>query len=147
MAFKMSTQKVTGTVNVVEIGTGDKAIKLGGEQVLPFYSFDGETGNAPVVGAEISDIQPEEWIECYSKIYGDVWADPAKWAKYVEDNTEADFICLRFNGASPDGADKSPPAASRNTAQSTEPRSVTIRLPLPERTFPCPRKVLSAHLV
>ena len=34
--------------------------------------------------------------------------DPAKWAKYVEDNTEADFICLRFNGASPDGADKSP---------------------------------------
>ena len=27
MAFKMSTQKVTGTVNVVEIGTGDKAIK------------------------------------------------------------------------------------------------------------------------
>ena len=52
MAFKMSTQKVTGTVNVVEIGTGDKAIKLGGEQVLPFYSFDGETGNAPVVGAE-----------------------------------------------------------------------------------------------
>ena len=104
MAFKMSTQKVTGTVNVVEIGTGDKAIKLGGEQVLPFYSFDGETGNAPVVGAEISDIQPEEWIECYSKIYGDVWADPAKWAKYVEDNTEADFICLRLNGASPDGS-------------------------------------------
>ena len=104
MAFKMSTQKVTGTVNVVEIGTGDKAIKLGGEQVLPFYSFDGETGNAPVVGAEISDIQPAEWIDCYSKIYGDVWADPAKWAKYVEDNTEADFICLRFNGASPDGA-------------------------------------------
>ena len=38
MAFKMSTQKVTGTVNVVEIGTGDKAIKLGGEQVLPFYN-------------------------------------------------------------------------------------------------------------
>ena len=67
MAFKMSTQKVTGTVNVVEIGTGDKAIKLGGEQVLPFYSFDGETGNAPVVGAEISDIQPAEWIDCYSK--------------------------------------------------------------------------------
>ena len=28
MAFKMSTQKVTGTVNVVEIGTGDKAIAL-----------------------------------------------------------------------------------------------------------------------
>ena len=108
MAFKMSTQKVTGTVNVVEIGTGDKAIKLGGEQVLPFYSFDGETGNAPVVGAEISDIQPEEWIDCYSKLYGDVWADPAKWAKYVEDNTEADFICLRLNGANPDGANKTP---------------------------------------
>ena len=98
MAFKMSTQKVTGTVNVVEIGTGDKAIKLGGEQVLPFYSFDGETGNAPVVGAEISDIQPAEWIDCYSKIYGDVWADPAKWAKYVEDNTDAITLPLVVAG-------------------------------------------------
>ncbi|MGN1033459.1 MAG: acetyl-CoA decarbonylase/synthase complex subunit delta [Intestinibacter sp.] len=108
MAFKMSTQKVTGTINVVEIGTGDKAVKLGGEQVLAFYGFDGETGNTPVVGAEIADVQPTEWIAGYEKIYGDVWADPAKWAKYVEDNTEADFICLRLVGAHPDEQNKTP---------------------------------------
>lgn len=108
MAFKMSTQKVTGTINVVEIGTGDKAIKLGGEQVLAFYGFDGEIGNKPVVGAEISDVQPAEWIAAYEKIYGDVWADPAKWAKYVEDNTEADFICLKLDGAHPDEQNKTP---------------------------------------
>lgn len=108
MAFNMSTQKVNAKVNEVEIGLGEKAIKLGGEQALPFYSFDGETGNKPVIGAEICDHQPQEWIDAYSKIYGDVWADPAKWAKYVEDNTEADFICLRLESAHPDAQDKSP---------------------------------------
>ena len=94
MAFKMSTQKVTGTVNVVEIGTGDKAIKLGGENVLPFYSFDGDTGNVQKVGVEINDIYPESWIDCYKEMYKDVANDPALWAKYVQDNREADFVCL-----------------------------------------------------
>ena len=62
MAFKMSVQKYSGKISEVEIGTGDKAIKLGGENVLPFYGFDGETGNSPVVGIQISDIYPDSWL-------------------------------------------------------------------------------------
>ena len=50
MAFKMSVQKSSGKISEVVIGTGDKAIKLGGENVLPFYSFDGDTGNVQKVG-------------------------------------------------------------------------------------------------
>ena len=40
-------------------------------------------------------------------MYKDVANDPAAWAKYVEDNTEADFVCLRFDGADPNAEDKS----------------------------------------
>ena len=40
--FKKSVQKFSGKICEVELGTGEKAIKLGGESVLPFYSFDGE---------------------------------------------------------------------------------------------------------
>lgn len=108
MAFKMSTQKSSAKISEVVIGTGEKAIKLGGQNVLPFYSFDGDTGNAQKVGIEINDIYPEEWIDCYKEMYKDVANDPAAWAKYVEDNTEADFICLRLVGCDPNGADKSP---------------------------------------
>lgn len=108
MAFKMSTQKSSGKISEVTIGTGDKAIKLGGQNVLPFYSFDGDTGNVQKVGVEINDIYPESWIDCYKEMYKDVANDPAEWAKYVQDNTEADFVCLRFVGADPNADDKSP---------------------------------------
>lgn len=108
MAFKMSVQKSSGKVSEVVIGTGDKAIKLGGENVLPFYSFDGDTGNVQKVGIEINDIYPESWIDCYKEMYKDVANDPVAWAKYVQDNTEADFVCLRFVGADPNADDKSP---------------------------------------
>ena len=84
MAFKMSTQKSSGKISEVTIGTGDKAIKLGGQNVLPFYSFDGDTGNIQKVGVEINDIYPESWIDCYKEMYKDVANDPAKWAKYVQ---------------------------------------------------------------
>ena len=33
MAFKMSVQKSSGKISEVVIGTGDKAIKLGGERM------------------------------------------------------------------------------------------------------------------
>ena len=108
MAFKMSVQKSSGKVSEVVIGTGDKAIKIGGENVLPFYSFDGDTGNIQKVGIEINDVYPESWIDCYKEMYKDVANDPADWAKYVQDNTEADFVCLRFVGADPNADDKSP---------------------------------------
>lgn len=108
MAFKMSVQKSSGKINEVVIGTGDKAIKLGGENVLPFYSFDGDTGNIQKVGIEINDVYPDSWINAYKEMYKDVANDPAAWAKYVQDNTEADFVCLRFVGADPNGDDKSP---------------------------------------
>ena len=41
----MSVQKYSGKISEVEIGKGEKAIKIGGESTLPFYSFDGNTGN------------------------------------------------------------------------------------------------------
>lgn len=107
MAFKVSVQKSSAKISEVVIGTGEKAIKIGGQNVLPFYSFDGDTGNSQKVGIEINDVYPDSWIDCYKEMYKDVLDDTAAWAKYVQDNTEADFVCLRFVGADPNGADKS----------------------------------------
>ena len=55
MAFKRVPQKFTATVNEVTIGTGDKAITLGGENVLPLYSFDAPIANKARVGVQITD--------------------------------------------------------------------------------------------
>ena len=55
MAFKRVPQKFTASVNEVTIGTGDKAITLGGENVLPLYSFDAPIANKARVGIQITD--------------------------------------------------------------------------------------------
>ena len=126
MAFKMSVQKYSGKISEVQIGVGEKAIKIGGENTLPFYSFDGDTGNTQKIGIEISDIYPESWTDTFKEMYKDVADCPVKWAKYVEENTEADFICLKLESADPNGLDKSPEECAEVAKKVVE----SIKLPL-----------------
>ncbi|MFY9217364.1 MAG: acetyl-CoA decarbonylase/synthase complex subunit delta [Tepidanaerobacteraceae bacterium] len=105
MAYKMPTQKYSGKINEVTIGTD---LKIGGESVLPFYSVDGDIGNKPAIGMEIWDVYPESWPEAVLNIFKDVVDDPVKWAKFCIENYNPDFICLKFEGANPDGLDRSP---------------------------------------
>ncbi|MEF9991212.1 MAG: acetyl-CoA decarbonylase/synthase complex subunit delta [Romboutsia sp.] len=126
MAFKMSVQKYSGKISEVEIGTGEKLIKLGGENVLPFYSFDGNTGNTPKIGIEILDTYPENWSDLYKEMYKDVAKCPITWAKYVEETSGADFICLKLESADPNGLDKTPEECAEVAKQVAE----AISLPL-----------------
>lgn len=126
MAFKMSVQKYSGKISEVELGIGEKAIKIGGENTLPFYSFDGETGNTQKIGIEISDIYPESWIPSIKDMYKDVCDCPIKWAKYVEENTEADFICLKLESADPNGLDKSAEECAENVKKVVEAVSIPV---------------------
>ena len=41
MAFKRTPQKFSASINEVVIGTGDKAVTLGGANTFPLYTFDG----------------------------------------------------------------------------------------------------------
>lgn len=105
--FKNYVGKYSGKIGEVVIGNGEKAIKIGGESVLPFYTFDGSTGNAPKVGMEILDVYPEGWITPLKELLGEVAKNPVTWAKFVEEKYAPDFICLRLEGADPNGADRS----------------------------------------
>ena len=40
MAFTPKKQAFNAKINAVTLGTGDKSIVIGGENVLPFYTFD-----------------------------------------------------------------------------------------------------------
>lgn len=42
MPFNRKPQKFNAAIKSVVIGSGDKTVTLGGENVLPFYAFDGE---------------------------------------------------------------------------------------------------------
>ncbi|MGL5650117.1 MAG: acetyl-CoA decarbonylase/synthase complex subunit delta [Paraclostridium sp.] len=108
MAFKMSVQKYSGKIAEVEIGSGERAIKIGGENILPFYNFDGDQVNTQKIGVEMLDVYPENWTSEIKSLYEDVANDSVNWAKYIEEKIEPDFICLRLEGADPNGLDKTP---------------------------------------
>ncbi len=105
MPFTAKSGKFNANINTVEIGCGDKAIKIGGENVLPFYSFDAPIENAPKVGIEITDFGMENEPDCVKKYYEgcETLADIAKKAASFEG---VDFLCFRMEGGDPNGANK-----------------------------------------
>ncbi len=92
MPFKKSPQKFSAAIETVEIGSGDKKIVLGGENVLPFYTFDAPIETAPKIGVEISDLGVENYADGIKEFYAGAGsiAEIAKKAQSIEG---ADFIC------------------------------------------------------
>lgn len=109
MPFSGKSGKFNAAIRTVEIGTGDKAVKLGGENVLPFYTFDAPIENAPKVGVMITDLSLEEMENEVAgvKNYYAGAASFAELAKKAEEMPGADFVVLRFEGADPNGLNKS----------------------------------------
>lgn len=106
MPFNQKPQKFNATINTVTIGTGDKAITLGGESVFPFYTFDGPIDNAPKVGVEITDLGFENASEGI-KAYYEGCTTIAEMAKKASEMEGADFVVLSLEGGDPNGEDKS----------------------------------------
>ena len=69
MPFNRKPQKFNAAIKSVVIGSGDKTVTLGGENVLPFYAFDGEIKNGPKVGVEITDLGMEGEPESVKAYY------------------------------------------------------------------------------
>lgn len=105
MSYTASKESYSGSVYPVTIGTDDNAVTIGGENVLPFHSFEGETPNRPVVAIEIQDVPPTEWPEGVQEPLRDVSGDPVTWAIYCRDTLKAKAIALRLIGTHPDRQD------------------------------------------
>ena len=105
MSFVPKTQPFSGKINAVTLGTGDKAIVIGGQNVLPFYTFDAAIEHAPKIGVEISDAAAQWDVPGLVEFYAGctTMAERAKKAETIEG---ADFICLNFESADPNGANR-----------------------------------------
>lgn len=106
MPFTAKSGKFNAKINAVEVGTGDKKITIGGENVLPFYTFDDAVANAPKVGIEITDGGLDNEPDCIKKYYEGCTSvvDMAKKAATFEG---VDFLSIRLEGGDPNGLNKS----------------------------------------
>ena len=106
MPFTPKTAPYSGKVNAVTLGTGDNAVVIGGQNVLPFYTFDAPIENAPKIGVEISDAADQWDVPGLVEFYAGC-TTMAERAKKAAAMPGADFICLNFESADPNGADRS----------------------------------------
>jgi len=124
--FKAPVESYSGNVREVTLGRGAKALKIGGENALPFHSFDeGSVPNPPRFALEVLDTEPEGWPESVLGLYKDVVSDPVKWAKKCL-TYGADMICLRLLSTDPAGKDASPEAAAAMAKKVAE--AITVPL-------------------
>ncbi len=106
MSFVPKTQPYNGRINAVTLGTGDNAIVIGGQNVLPFYTFDAPIEHAPKIGVEISDAADGWDVSGLTEFYAGC-STMAERAKKAETMEGADFLCLHFESADPNGANRS----------------------------------------
>ena len=106
MAFTPKTAPYSGKINAVTLGTGDKAVVIGGQNVMPFYTFDAPIENAPKIGVEISDLA-DSWTAPALKEFYAGCTTMVDYAKKAETMPGVDFLCLHFESADPNGANRS----------------------------------------
>ncbi|MBN2654073.1 MAG: acetyl-CoA decarbonylase/synthase complex subunit delta [Nitrospirae bacterium] len=112
MALAAPKETYAGRVFEVTIGTSKTAV-FGGENVLPFHKFDGDTPHKPVIAFEIQDVAPEDWPDTVKEVYGDAASDPVKWALYCQNNLNAQAIALRLISTHPDRENRSADDAAK----------------------------------
>ena len=113
MQYRSPIEAYTGTVREVTIGTGAKALKIGGESALPFHYFDqGSIPNPPRLALEVYDMEPRDWAESVLQPYKDVVSDPVRWARKCVDYG-ADAVCLQLVSTDPTVKDTSPEEAAK----------------------------------
>lgn len=112
MAYVAPKETYSGKVFEVTIGT-DRTAVFGGENVLPFHSFEGNVPNRPLIALEIQDVPPDDWPETVKKVYENVSGDPVTWARYCQDELKAKAIALRLVGTHPDRENRTPEEAAK----------------------------------
>ncbi len=106
MAFEIPKISYSGKVREVVLGTGDKAITVGGEAVYPFYLFEGEMPRLPRIAMEVWDMQPDGWPEAALEPFAGVTDDPVAWAKKCIDDYGAEMIALQLISTDPNGLNR-----------------------------------------
>ncbi|MFH1578151.1 MAG: acetyl-CoA decarbonylase/synthase complex subunit delta [Candidatus Omnitrophota bacterium] len=117
MAGESVFQKWSGRINQVVIGQESEALKVGGEEGLPFLFKEAKMPNKPRIAFEVWDIPPVDWPQELTSSYEGVLGDTLKWVNLCVHKHKAELICLRLQGTHPDFGDKTKEAAAGLVSQ------------------------------
>jgi len=106
MALEIPKTAYSGKIKEIKLGSGDKAVTIGGETAYPFYLFEGEMPRPPRIAMEVWDMPPEEWAPAALEPFEGVTGDPVAWAKKCIDDYGAEMVCLQLMSTDPNGLDR-----------------------------------------
>ena len=107
MSFVPKKQTYNARINEVVLGVGEKAVTIGGQNVLAFHTFDAEIANTPKIGVELTDAGMDMCTMPGEQKFYEGCATVADMAKRAAAMEGASFICLHLEGADPNGENKS----------------------------------------
>ncbi|MFH0942380.1 MAG: acetyl-CoA decarbonylase/synthase complex subunit delta [Chloroflexota bacterium] len=107
MAFEAPKNTYSGKIREITLGSGARALKIGGETSYPFYTFEGEMPNKVKIAMEVWDTKPGDWAAAAIEPFADVAGDPVAWAKKCVATYGAEAICLQLVSTDPNGQNRS----------------------------------------
>jgi acetyl-CoA decarbonylase/synthase complex subunit delta len=118
-SFTPTIKTYPGSIAEVQIGatrseggTRGKAVKVGGEKTLPFYSFELENPNRPVVAIDVFDA-PVKLPRAIREYYEDVMDNPASWAEKCVKKFDADLVSIHLVSTDSKGLNRSAQEAAK----------------------------------
>ena len=102
MSFQVPKEQYSGKINTLKLGIGNAETLVGGEAALPFYGFEGDIPNRPIIAMDVYDAKPVNWPDYLINYFDDVADDPVEWAKKCIEEFESDAICLHLSKVNPD---------------------------------------------
>jgi acetyl-CoA decarbonylase/synthase complex subunit delta len=113
LAFQIPKQPYSGKIGTTTIGTGERAVTLGGTDCFPFYLFEGSMPNTPKIAMEIWDYDPSnDWPAGALEPFREVVSSPEAWAKKCADEYGADIIVVQLKSIDPNGMNRGPEEAA-----------------------------------
>ena len=106
MVFEISKVKYSGKIKEVTLGTGEKAVTIGGETCYPFHLFEGEMPHVPRIAFEVWDYEPDDWQDWAIEPFRDVIGNPVAWARKCIEVFNAEIIAVNLKGADPNGRNR-----------------------------------------
>ena len=107
MPFASKSQAFHTNILAVTFGTGEAAVTLGGQNVLPFHTFDAPVENPPKIGIELSDGGMELCTTQGLKTFYGGCDTVVQMAQRAQSAEGVSFLTLHFEGADPNGKNRS----------------------------------------
>jgi acetyl-CoA decarbonylase/synthase complex subunit delta len=114
-AFAIPKDKPVETIELITLGatkasggTRGRTVTVGGQNCLPFHTFEGAVPHAPALAIEVFDKVSDRISPALREAWGDLLDRPADMARKAVNEHGADAISVRLEGTHPEKGNRSP---------------------------------------